>query len=89
MSGSAISEEAVEAARQALGQRIRELRGQRDLSQEEASLRAGITPRSWSRIEHAQLNPRLDTLFGIQVALELDTLDALFGPTTGDLIRSA
>jgi transcriptional regulator with XRE-family HTH domain len=42
--------------------------------------------RHWRRLEQAQSNPTLDTLLSIQYALGVDTLDALFGETTGDLL---
>jgi hypothetical protein len=44
-----------------------------------------MTRRNWSRIETGELHPRLDSLLRIQYALRVDGLDALFGPTTGDL----
>lgn len=79
-------DQAIRAVRDALGARMVELRKATNLSQSEASARAGINVRSWGRIEKAMLNPRLDSLLRIQVAFELDSLDALFAPTTGDLL---
>jgi transcriptional regulator with XRE-family HTH domain len=81
------SEEVLKTARRLLGNRIRELRKAERLSQEEASRQAGITARNWSRIERGELNLRLDSLLGIQAALRVETVDALFGPTTTELLR--
>lgn len=50
-----------------------------------AASRAGIDRTSWGRIEAGRLDVRLDTLLRIQFALEVDTLEGLFGETTGDL----
>jgi transcriptional regulator with XRE-family HTH domain len=56
------------------------------LSQREAALRAGLARKTWSRIESGkEHNPRLDSLLRIQYALRLDTLEGVFGPTTGDV----
>jgi len=56
------------------------------MSQAEASARAGLTRRQWVRIENGEVGPRLDSLLQIQCIFGLDTLEALFGPTTGDLL---
>ncbi|MBN1530178.1 MAG: helix-turn-helix transcriptional regulator [Thermoleophilaceae bacterium] len=65
---------------------MRDLREGTSMSQREAAGRAGITHRQWKRIEHGEANPTLESLLGIQYALRIDSLDALFGETTGDLL---
>jgi transcriptional regulator with XRE-family HTH domain len=55
------------------------------MPQSEAASRAGIDRTSWGRLEAGRLDARLDTLLRIQYALGVDTLEALFGETTGDL----
>jgi transcriptional regulator with XRE-family HTH domain len=55
------------------------------MPQSVAASRAGIDRTSWGRIEAGKLDVRLDTLLRIQFALGVDTLEALFGETTGDL----
>jgi transcriptional regulator with XRE-family HTH domain len=55
------------------------------MPQSVAASRAGIDRTSWGRIEAGKLDVRLDTLLRIQFALGVDTLEALFGSTTGDL----
>jgi transcriptional regulator with XRE-family HTH domain len=75
-------------ARQRLASRMAELRGEAQMSQREAARRAGMDQRNWSRIEQQKLNPRLDSLLRIQHALEVDNLEALFGPqATLEILR--
>lgn len=52
-----------------------------------AASRAGIDRTNWGRIEAGKLDVRLDTLLRLQYALGVDTLEGLFGETTGDLFR--
>jgi transcriptional regulator with XRE-family HTH domain len=72
-------------ARERLATRMVELRAAAKMSQTQAANEAGMNRRNWSRIETRQLNPRLDSLLRIQYALNVDSLDGLFGATTGDL----
>ena len=79
----------MEAARVARAERMRALRSEAKMSQRTAAHRAGMDPRNWSRIERAELHPRLDSLLRIQFALGLQSIEALFGSqATGELIRS-
>jgi transcriptional regulator with XRE-family HTH domain len=64
---------------------MRALRLAASIPQTVAASRAGIDRTSWGRIEAARLDVRLDTLLRIQFALRVDTLEGLFGETTGDL----
>jgi transcriptional regulator with XRE-family HTH domain len=73
--------------REALGHRLVELREVANLSQTEASARAGLDRRNWIRIEKGESTPNLESLLQIQYMFGLDTLDSLFGPTTGDLLK--
>lgn len=52
-----------------LGQRIRELRNERHMSQEELSFKAGISPAHLGQIERALKNPTIDTVSKIAAAL--------------------
>jgi len=45
-----------------LGQRIRDLRTERHMSQEELSFKAGISPAHLGQIERALKNPTIDTV---------------------------
>jgi DNA-binding XRE family transcriptional regulator len=73
-------------ARNRLSVRMSQLRAETSLSQEAAANRAGLARKTWSRIESGQEhNPRLDSLLRIQYALRVDTLEGLFGATTGDV----
>lgn len=58
-----------------LGQRIRELRTQRHMSQEELSFKAGISPAHLGQIERALKNPTIDTIAKISVALDIPIAD--------------
>ena len=55
-----------------LGQRIRLLRLERHLSQEEAAHRAGLDAKHWSAVEHAATNPTFASLVCIARALRID-----------------
>lgn len=87
MPRNAPTEETFEEARQRLAARMRLLRDAARMPQSEAATRAGLDRTSWSRIEAGKLDVRLDTLLRIQFALGVDSLEALFGETTGDLFR--
>jgi DNA-binding XRE family transcriptional regulator len=55
------------------------------MPQTDAARLAGLDRTSWGRIEAGKLDVRLDTLLRIQFALGVDSIEALFGETTGDL----
>lgn len=61
----------VEPAAPSLGDAIRELRYERDLTQEDVALDAGITPGSLSRIECGRSNPTWSTVERIADALQI------------------
>lgn len=54
-----------------LGLRIRELRNERHMSQEELSFKAGISPAHLGQIERALKNPTIDTIAKISAALDI------------------
>lgn len=87
VTGKPLSELDMAEVRAALGQRIAALRREEKMSQIEASSRAGLDRRQWIRIEKGEAAPRLESLLQIQCVFGLDTLEALFGPTTGDLLK--
>lgn len=62
---------------QATADRIRYLRRQRDISQEELALRAGINTVYYGQIERGQKCPTVDTLYKIAVGLEVPLPDLL------------
>src|SRR5215203_3160146 len=82
-----LSEADMADVRSALGSRIAALRREVKMSQTEASLRAGLDRRQWIRIEKGESAPRLESLLQIQCVFGLDSLESLFGPTTGDLLK--
>ena len=68
-----------------LGQRIRDLRNEQHMSQEELSFKAGISPAHLGQIERALKNPTIDTIAKIAVALDIPmttlfTADAVSAP---------
>ena len=79
------TEALLDEARHRLGVRIAELRRATNMSQDEAAQAAGMTRRTWGRIEAGKTNPGFDSLLKMQFVLRVDSLDALFAPTTGDL----
>lgn len=54
-----------------LGHRIRELRTEQHMSQEELSFKAGISPAHLGQIERATKNPTIDTIVKIASALDI------------------
>jgi transcriptional regulator with XRE-family HTH domain len=86
MAGIPPEQASLEAALPALASRVTELREATNMSQSQAAARGGLGPRNWSRIELGLHFPRLDSLLRVQSALDLDTIDALFAPTTGELL---
>lgn len=55
----------------ATADRIRQLRKQRDISQEELALRAGINTVYYGQIERGQKCPTVDTLYKIAAGLDV------------------
>lgn len=60
-----------------VGQRIRDLRNERRMSQEEVAFKAGISPAHLGQIERALKNPTIDTVAKIAAALDIP-VTALF-----------
>lgn len=72
-----------------LGDRIKLLRKQRGLSQEEVAEAAGIDSKSLSRIESNRFNPALDTLQSLAVALGVEMQDFFAGdPASPKALRA-
>jgi transcriptional regulator with XRE-family HTH domain len=61
-----------------LGNRIRQLRKQKGLNQDQVAEAAGIDPKSLSRIECGVFNPSIDTLQGLATALGAEMQDFFF-----------
>lgn len=61
-----------------IGERIRELRKQRGLNQEEISYRAGLHRTEISQLERGLRLPRVDTLIKVAASLEVN-LEELVG----------
>lgn len=66
-----------------LGRRLRELRTERGLSQEEAAEIMGIHPKSMPRLEGGSTNPTVATLVAAAVAFKVPLRD-LFPETEGE-----
>ena len=74
-----------------LGQRIRDLRTERHMSQEELSFKAGISPAHLGQIERALKNPTIDTVAKIAAALDIPvatlfTMDSVSAPSQNAII---
>jgi transcriptional regulator with XRE-family HTH domain len=67
----------VAGALKRLGTRVRTLRRDRELTQEEAAEAAKLDEKHWQDIEGARTNPTVATLVGIARALKV-TLSELF-----------
>ena len=70
----------------ALGQRIKQLRGERALQQRQLAEKAGLTPSMVSQIESGRLTPSLHTLGKLAAALGLP-IAALFEESRNGLLR--
>jgi len=67
-----------------IGERIRLARAQQQLSQDELALRAGLSRSHISKLEHAQYDPQLVTLYRISQALKLTFQDLVTPPEIDD-----
>jgi transcriptional regulator with XRE-family HTH domain len=72
------------AIRQKLGEKIRQLRKLRELTQEQLGEKAGISYKFIGEVERGIVNPSLDSLIGIARALNVNVKE-LF-PSESDLI---
>ena len=63
------------ARRVQLGQRLKELRAARDMSQEQLAERAGVNVTYLSSVERAKENPTLDMLEKLADALEVELVE--------------
>lgn len=60
-----------------LGQRIRKIRREKDISQKELALKAGLERSDLSRIEHDKKDSKIGTLKKIALALETTASELL------------
>lgn len=58
-----------------LGLRIRQLRNEKHMSQEELAFKAGISPAHLGQIERAVKNPTIDTIGKISSALDVPVIE--------------
>lgn len=65
------------AYRRAFGQRLRELRTARGISQESLALRTGIARSYMGGIERGEKNPALDHIVRLAVGLEVNPADLM------------
>lgn len=72
------------AIRKKLGEKIRQLRKLRELTQEQLGEKAGISYKFIGEVERGTVNPSLDSLIGIAGALDVGVRE-LF-PSENDLI---
>lgn len=72
------------AIRKKVGEKIRQLRKLRELTQEQLGEKAGISYKFIGEVERGTVNPSLDSLIGIARALHV-TVKELF-PSESDLI---
>jgi transcriptional regulator with XRE-family HTH domain len=69
----------VEEALRRFRARMKDLREQRAWSKAECARHAGLDQSEWSRIERGITAPSLQSALRIHYALQLDSMDALFG----------
>jgi DNA-binding XRE family transcriptional regulator len=73
-----------------IGNRLRELREQCNLTQEVAAVNAGITRNTLGELEGSRFpNPQLSTLLGLMQCYGLSSLDALLGPMPAARVANA
>ncbi|MBN1205457.1 MAG: helix-turn-helix transcriptional regulator [Myxococcaceae bacterium] len=73
--------------RKRLGQRLRELRAERGLTQEQAAELIGIHPKYMPRVEAGRANLTVDTLIAASVAYEVTLSDLFSGAHKEDAAR--
>lgn len=59
----------------AFGNRVRELRTERGMTQEALSDKAGMEPRQLRRIEQGEINTTINTAFRLAQAFDIDVRD--------------
>lgn len=65
-----------------LGERLRDFRIRRGLSQEQAAVYAGLTRKSIARLENLRFpNPHLSTLLRLMMTYDVNSLEELLGTT--------
>jgi transcriptional regulator with XRE-family HTH domain len=65
-----------------LGQRVRQLRTDKDLTQKELARRGGVSHSALSKIENSQLSPTFETILRIAEGLSIDVSELLSSPNT-------
>lgn len=81
----ALDEALVARAQAVVRAQIARQRRRRNLTQSEAGERVGWPQNYWSRVENGGLELRLEHLLGVQRALELDSIESLFGTLPSEL----
>jgi transcriptional regulator with XRE-family HTH domain len=74
----------IKRERKRLGQRLRELRRERGLSQEQAAEMIGIHPKYMPRVEAGRANLTVDTLIAASVAYKVELQDLFLAIPTED-----
>jgi transcriptional regulator with XRE-family HTH domain len=77
--GPALDAALIAHAQAVAREQIARLRRGRKLTQSEAGEKVGWPQDYWSRVETGGVELRLEHLLGVQRALELDTIESLFG----------
>lgn len=72
---------------QALGRRIRQLRNERRMSQEELSYSADIPLSQVGRIERGEVNTTVSTLYAISIALNIQIKEFFEFPFQNNKIK--
>lgn len=73
-----------------VGARLRHLRTQRSLTQEQAAVAAGITRNTLAGLERNRFpNPHLSTLLALMACYDLSSLDELLGPLPAGTVYGA
>ena len=62
-----------------LGMRIRALRNERDMTQEEAASKAGLDAKHFQELESGNVNTTVATLLGVARALKVDVAELFAG----------
>ncbi len=75
-----LAQSQLEALRDKLALRVRELRSDANITQREVARRTGMTQGNISRIERGEGFPQLDSLLRLQHCFGLDTIEALLSP---------
>jgi transcriptional regulator with XRE-family HTH domain len=88
-SDDSLTDDLLIEAQRAVGDRLRRLRTEKQISQDTAASYAGVHQSEWSRLEAGEVDPRLSWLLRAQRLFGVESLETLFGPLPSQRLLGA